>query len=80
MGLVDGSMVRMPTRGWYLVSTGADMELNGCLPDIAAWNHPCGPDAQLDQAVQALAAGVAAAQARGRVEITPAAKGRRGGR
>ncbi|MEZ5975993.1 MAG: S41 family peptidase [Planctomycetota bacterium] len=33
--LVDGSSMRMPTRGWYRVVDGKDMELNGCLPDIA---------------------------------------------
>ncbi len=77
VGLLDGSSVRMPMRGWYLVSTGADMELNGCTPDIAMWNHPMGPDAQLETAVRTLAEDVAAEQAAGSVKIVPAATKRR---
>ena len=77
VGLLDGSSVRMPMRGWYLVSTGEDMELNGCTPDIAMWNHPMGPDAQLERAVQALAEDVAAQRAKGSVKIVPAATKRR---
>lgn len=75
--LVDGSTVRMPTRGWYLVTTGEDMELNGCLPDVALWNEPGGEDRQLLAAVQALAEDVAAAEANGRPEPVPAAAKRR---
>ncbi|HEX5053211.1 MAG TPA: S41 family peptidase [Planctomycetota bacterium] len=75
--LVDGSTVRMPTRGWYLVTTGADMELNGCMPDIALWNLPGGGDQQLAAAISALAEDVAAERARGRPEPVPAAAKRR---
>jgi len=62
--LMDGSSVRMPMRGWYLASTGEDMELNGCMPDIAMWNEPDwdspgGTDAQLATAVEALMEDVA---------------------
>lgn len=71
--LVDGSTVRMPTRGWYLVSNGEDMELNGCLPDLPLWNEPGGPDRQLQRAVQALAEDVTAALARPRPVPEPAA-------
>ena len=78
VGLLDGSSVRMPMRGWYLVTTGEDMELNGCTPDIALWNDPAGPDVQLDRAVQALTEDVAAARAGGAVKIVPAAAKRRG--
>ncbi|MCC6781612.1 MAG: PD40 domain-containing protein [Planctomycetes bacterium] len=60
-GLLDGSMVRMPFRGWYLVGDGADMELNGCMPDVALWNTPGGPDAQLAEAVKALLASIESA-------------------
>ena len=77
VGLLDGSSVRMPMRGWYLVSTGEDMELNGCTPDIAMWNDPMGPDAQLALAVQALADDVAAHQKKGAVQLVPAATRRR---
>ncbi len=71
--LLDGSSVRMPTRGWYLVSTGEDMELNGCAPDLALWNPPDGEDKQLDSAVRTLTSDVAQAQKRGNVRIEPAA-------
>ncbi|MBK8978985.1 MAG: PD40 domain-containing protein [Planctomycetes bacterium] len=58
-GLVDGSFVRLPFRGWFLVGDGQDMELDGCLPDAALWNAPDGPDDQLTKAVEVLAAEVA---------------------
>jgi len=82
VGLLDGGMVRMPGRGWYIASTGADMELNGCLPDIALWNSPLstlvkGTDQQLAAAVQALAEDVAKEKARGEVEVVPASRLRR---
>ena len=54
VGLVDGSMVRMPFRGWFLSGDGADMELNGCMPDVALWNPPGGEDLQLAAAVEAM--------------------------
>jgi tricorn protease len=62
VGLLDGSSVRMPFRGWYLLNDGADMELNGCLPDIALWNTPGGEDAQLAAAVRSLLDDLAKAQ------------------
>lgn len=78
--LLDESSVRMPMRGWYLVTTGEDMELNGCMPDLAMWNDPMGEDAQLQTAVQALTEDVAAAAAAGGVEIVPAALRRKNAR
>jgi len=75
--LLDGSSVRMPTRGWYLVTTGEDMELNGCEPDIALWNPPDGEDLQLQAAVEALLEDVAAKAAAGDVRIVPASYKRR---
>lgn len=75
--LLDGSSVRMPMRGWYLVSTGEDMELNGCTPDIALWNHPMGEDEQLRTAVEALTEDVQKENAAGNVKIVPAATKRR---
>src|SRR5690606_9574033 len=53
--LIDGGSVRMPVRGWYLSTTGEDMELNGCEPHICLWNPPEGPDLQLEAAVATLA-------------------------
>lgn len=82
VGLLDGGTVRMPMRGWYLSSTGEDMELNGCEPHIALWNDPTwnspgGKDAQLAKAVEALSEDVAAEKKKGKVEIVPASKLRR---
>lgn len=71
--LLDGSSVRMPTRGWYLETTGEDMELNGCLPDIALWNPPGGDDVQLATAVETLLADVQAEAEAGGVKLVPAA-------
>jgi tricorn protease len=77
--LLDGGTVRMPMRGWYLASTGEDMELNGCEPHIAfwndpRWNSPGGEDAQLAKAVETLEEDVAAEKAKGKVKIVPASK------
>ncbi len=79
VGLLDGGMVRMPMRGWYLASTGEDMELNGCEPDIALWNDPSwnspgGADTQLVKAIEALAEDVKTEKAKGKVKITPASQ------
>ena len=54
--LLDGSTVRMPTRGWYVLGTGKDMELNGAMPDEALWNDPASGDRQLEAAVARLRA------------------------
>ena len=77
--LLDGGTVRMPMRGWYLVSTGEDMELNGCEPHIAMWNDPMwnspsGTDTQLGKAVEALQEDVAKEKAKGKVKIVPASQ------
>lgn len=79
VGLLDGGMVRMPMRGWYLATTGEDMELNGCEPDIAFWNDPNwnspgGEDKQLAKAVETLAEDVKTASEKGDVKITPASQ------
>ncbi len=69
-------------RGWYLVTTGEDMELNGCEPHISVWNEPTwnspgGSDTQLSKSVEALTEDVAAEKAKGKVKIVPASKLRR---
>ena len=81
VGLLDGSSVRMPMRGWYLAVDGADMELNGCEPDICFWNDPDwnsgGEDKQLAAAVTALLEDVEAEAAKGAVKPVPASNLRR---
>lgn len=56
--------LRLPTRGWYQLQTGQDMELNGAVPDHIVWPEPTqlpqGKDLQLDKAIEVLTADVAA--------------------
>ena len=55
--LVDGTTVRLPFRGWYLMD-GTDMENNGAVPDILVEQTPeaeaAGEDEQLQAAVDDL--------------------------
>jgi tricorn protease len=55
--LIDGTTVRMPFRGWYLLD-GTDMENNGAAPDIFIPQTPADEaeqrDRQLEAAVQEL--------------------------
>ncbi|MFV0542025.1 MAG: S41 family peptidase, partial [Aestuariibaculum sp.] len=39
-GLIDGSYVRMPYRGWYVKDSGINMELGPAQPDIFVLNNP----------------------------------------
>ncbi len=56
--LIDGSMVRMPFRGWYVKNTESNMELGPAVPDILVKNTPDekskGTDSQLKRAVEEL--------------------------
>ena len=56
-GLIDGTFVRLPFRGWYLPD-GTDMEHNGAKPDIDVPQTPAdeaaGRDEQLRAAVEEL--------------------------
>ena len=59
--LVDGTFVRLPFRGWFLMD-GTDMENNGAMPDLVvpqtptdeAADQPWGNDRQLRAAVDEL--------------------------
>ncbi len=73
VSLLDGSTARMPMRGWYLVETGQDMELNGCLPHLSLWNQPGGPDLQLAKAVESLARTVEQQALEPKLPLVPAA-------
>ena len=57
-GLIDGSYVRVPFRGWYVLDSNINMERNGCPPDIVVEVQPgdeaAGIDRQLERAVQEL--------------------------
>ncbi|MCX7008384.1 MAG: S41 family peptidase, partial [Kiritimatiellaeota bacterium] len=56
--LLDLGTIRLPTRGWYGLNDGEDMELNGGIPDVIVWpqpgEHAAGQDTQLEKAVQVL--------------------------
>jgi tricorn protease len=60
--IMDIGTLRLPTRGWYILETGEDMELNGAVPHYTLWPHPAdfarGFDAQLSKAVEVLSADV----------------------
>ncbi len=55
--LIDGTLVRLPFRGWYVIG-GVDMENNGAIPDIVVPQTPeaesAGSDEQLRAAVEDL--------------------------
>jgi tricorn protease len=60
--IMDVGFLRMPTRGWYVLDTGEDMELNGAVPHFNVWpapgDMPKGKDDQIEKAVQVLLADV----------------------
>lgn len=57
-GLMDGSFVRLPFRGWYTKATDKNQELGAAVPDIIVQNSPDwigkGTDEQLKVAVDEL--------------------------
>ncbi|MCK5572168.1 MAG: peptidase S41, partial [Bacteroidetes bacterium] len=56
--LMDGSYVRLPGRGWFVLATGENMENGAAVPDIIVQNSPDakarGRDEQLERAVNEL--------------------------
>jgi Tol biopolymer transport system component/C-terminal processing protease CtpA/Prc len=56
--LIDGSLVRLPFRAWFVKSSGKNMENSGAEPDIILQNSPDGKakgeDEQLKKAVEEL--------------------------
>jgi tricorn protease len=65
--LMGGAFIRLPGRGWYVLNSGQDMELNGCIPDIIHWplpgELPSGTDHQLLKAISEHSKDVAASKA-----------------
>ncbi len=55
---IDGSTVRMPSRGWYVKADDSNMDFVPAVPDIIVHNSPdvkvSGNDAQLVKAVDEL--------------------------
>jgi tricorn protease len=72
----DLGTLRVPFRGWYRRSDGADMELNGAVPDLLVWPEPGdeaeGRDRQLERAVEALLRDLEAEKAKPQPELKPA--------
>ena len=56
--VMDAGTIRIPFRGWYLLSDGQDMELNGAIPHHIVWPLPgqivSGVDIQLSKAISVL--------------------------
>jgi len=65
---MDMGFLRLPARGWYLTTTGEDMEMNGAEPDVLLWPEPqdraLGVDRQLEKGVEILKQEVATSQTR----------------
>lgn len=58
-GIMDVGTLRLPFRGWYVLSNGQDMELMGAKPDHIIWPQPGDKtDRQLAKAVEVLKADV----------------------
>ncbi|MEJ2703821.1 MAG: S41 family peptidase, partial [Sedimentisphaerales bacterium] len=74
--VMDVGFLRLPFRGWYVLGTGEDMELNGAVPDYIVWNKPgevpMGKDAQLDKAVEVLSKDVKVWESRPKPQLRKA--------
>ncbi|NOZ93763.1 MAG: peptidase S41 [Acidobacteria bacterium] len=59
MYTLNGALVRLPSRGWYVAGSGINMEHHGAVPDVIVWQPPAedtsaDTDTQLAKAVQVL--------------------------
>jgi tricorn protease len=74
--IMDIGSLRLPTRGWFLLDTGEDMELNGAVPDHVVWPEPAdfarGRDTQLAKAVEVLLEDVKQAEQKPRPKLRKA--------
>jgi tricorn protease len=66
--ILDVGTLRLPTRGWFTINDGEDMEKHGAAPHHVVWLEPAtlpsGQDAQLTKALEVLQADVAAWKSR----------------
>lgn len=76
--VMDVGYLRQPFRGWYVLPTGQDMELNGAVPHHIVWptpgEMPAGIDRQLEKAVQVLNKDVRRSKKKPQVELTNASQ------
>ena len=74
--IMDLGTLRLPTRGWFVLENGEDMELNGAVPPYVLWPDPAdfarGYDAQLAKAVEVLSADVPEEAARPKPKLRKA--------
>jgi tricorn protease len=67
-GIMDVGVLRLPTRGWFVIGDGLDMEKNGAAPHHVVWPEPGqmpkGRDTQLAKAIEVLTSDVNAWQQR----------------
>ncbi|HIA61701.1 MAG TPA: hypothetical protein EYN93_02215 [Planctomycetaceae bacterium] len=79
--IMDAGSIRIPFRGWYVLETGEDMELNGARPHVIIWPRPgempAGVDKQLDKAVELLIEDVTVYQAKPKATLIKAAERKR---
>jgi len=72
--IMTAGTLRMPFRGWFVIDSGKDMELNGAEPHYTVWNAPgeltLGNDKQLEKAVEVLSKDVKEGKAN-RQEVPP---------
>ncbi len=77
-GIMDLGTLRLPFRGWYRRSDGADMELNGAVPDVIVWPHPtdaaAGRDRQINRAVKVLLEDIETEAALPKPDLVPASE------
>lgn len=74
----DLGTLRIPFRGWYRKSDGADMELNGAVPDALVWPEPddeaAGRDRQIEKAVAISLGEIKAEAAKPQPKLVPASR------
>lgn len=74
----DLGTLRLPFRGWYRRSDGADLERNGAVPDELVWpeagDEAAGRDRQIERAVAVLLKSIEAEKAKPRPEPVPASR------
>ncbi len=71
----DMGTLRLPFRGWYRKSDGADLEMNGAVPDFVVWpkpeDHAAGVDRQVNKAVSVLLEEINANKAKPKPSLVP---------
>ena len=76
--IMEAGTLRLPFRGWFRSSDGADLELNGAVPDHLVSEHPsdyaAGRDRQAAKAVRVLLEEIEVEKATPSPELVPASQ------